>query len=275
MKVADYISKSIQEYPLLYKDSNYEKSKLEVLNHVFFTTGNGLKVAMTKNPKEGGYITIPIMEPVNDDEECDYVRVFDKPYGKETYPPLPENYFENPIYTIHSFGEPVALIPRHDTFEVQYKKEDIERYGTPRVLECKSNFPFVPYSFDLRFNNCILSSIIEDKITLQQDWIDALIFLCEKTIEYFNDYELAKNDYEYPTNRVIKLRMRDYEDALKERGSKSLKEMRFSNGHEIKDTLPSYEEVKSECRKRWEKFRKRQLEVLIRIVEKFKTNKNA
>jgi hypothetical protein len=36
MKIKDFISKSIQEYPLLYKDVNYEKSKLKVLNQLFF-----------------------------------------------------------------------------------------------------------------------------------------------------------------------------------------------------------------------------------------------
>ena len=55
MKVKDYISKSIQEYPSLYKAATYEESKLLVMNHVFFTNGNGIEFAETENPKEGGY----------------------------------------------------------------------------------------------------------------------------------------------------------------------------------------------------------------------------
>ena len=54
MKIADCISQFIQEYPLLFKDVDYEKSKLKVLNHIFFKTNNGLKLAKTKNKKEGG-----------------------------------------------------------------------------------------------------------------------------------------------------------------------------------------------------------------------------
>ena len=59
MKIADYISKSIQEYPLMYKDVDYEKSKLKVLNHIFFTNGNGLEMAETENPEDGGYVVRP------------------------------------------------------------------------------------------------------------------------------------------------------------------------------------------------------------------------
>lgn len=59
MKIADYISKCIQLYPTLYKDIDYNKSKLKVLNHIFFTIGNGMEMAKTKNPNEGGYVVDP------------------------------------------------------------------------------------------------------------------------------------------------------------------------------------------------------------------------
>jgi len=43
MQVEQFIIKCILEYPLLYKDINFEKSRNKVLDQLFFTNGNGLE----------------------------------------------------------------------------------------------------------------------------------------------------------------------------------------------------------------------------------------
>lgn len=41
MRLNDVIVESILQYPLLYRDVSYEKSKIKVLDHLFLTVGNG------------------------------------------------------------------------------------------------------------------------------------------------------------------------------------------------------------------------------------------
>lgn len=269
MKLKDYVFKSIREYPSLYKDVDYEKSKLKVLNHTFFVTGNGLKIAYAKVKMEGGYITYPKFKSDNENEDGFRVRIFDEPYGKETFPSLPENYFENPIYTIYSSAREIACTRLHERIEIQYEKKDIDKYGEPRIIECKSNYPFIP-SLDTRFNR-ILLDILEEKVFLQQDWLEALIFLCEKSIEFYNDYSQSKRHYYYPSNYQIKTKMQDFKDVLESNGVLALNDMQFKNGYKISDTLPDYKEVKAECRKQWEKHQNNQVEFLNSIISKFKS----
>lgn len=94
MKISDYISKTIQEYHTLYKDVDYEQSKLKVLNHIFFVIGNGLELADTENPAEGGYVVDPIYERDNDDDD-EFIRINDEPYGEIKYGKIPDGYFES------------------------------------------------------------------------------------------------------------------------------------------------------------------------------------
>ena len=108
MKVADFISKTIQEHPLFYKDIDYEKSKLKVLNTVFFNYGTGLELADTESPGQGGYIVEPKYK--KDKKIGDYVRVKDKPYGKDKYKSIPDGYFENIVYYVYASHDPLQVV---------------------------------------------------------------------------------------------------------------------------------------------------------------------
>ena len=104
MKVKDYISQSIKEFPSLYKDVDYEQSKLKVLCHIFFTIGNGLELAETENPKEGGYVVEPQYDV--DRKTDEYIRIEDEPYGEDDCKPLPDGYFDDNSHSmyIHPFS---------------------------------------------------------------------------------------------------------------------------------------------------------------------------
>lgn len=141
MKVEDFISKEIQTCRL-YQTPSYEESKLNVLDLTFFTNGNGVVMAQTVKPLEGGY-------PVDSyfDTDCDgkKVRQNDEPYGHNTYMPLTKDYFK------------------------QY--ENLKNY-----------FQFNPYPIS---DSCLAYDIFQNNLFLQQDWLEALIFLCEKSLNFY------------------------------------------------------------------------------------------
>jgi len=153
MKIKDYIIKEILQYPTLYKAKNYEESRLQVLNQIFFTLGNGLDFAETEDVAKGGYL----VEPKNVELDGDWIRIKDEPYGKETIAPLPKNFFNS----------------------------------APEV-----DYPYYPYPFS---DYCgIFSEIIKGKQFLQDDWMEELIYLCKRTLEFFADPEQYKHDCYYP-----------------------------------------------------------------------------
>ncbi|RLD07544.1 MAG: hypothetical protein DRI65_04385 [Chloroflexota bacterium] len=81
MNLEQYIIHSILEYPTLYKDINYQYSKEKVLNHLFFTNGNGMEwhngelidqisgdsEEIIKFPE--GFFTTPIWTTEEDEDE--------------------------------------------------------------------------------------------------------------------------------------------------------------------------------------------------------------
>ena len=81
MKLIHYINKNINEYPILYSYSDFFSSQIRVLDQAFGVIGNGLEWAKTVDPVEGGYIC----EPSYFEDEDNYIRDFDSPYGEETY----------------------------------------------------------------------------------------------------------------------------------------------------------------------------------------------
>ncbi len=164
MLVKDYISKNIQDYPGLFKDYTYEKSKLKVLGHIFFVNGNGLEIV------EGeGYVS----------ENCydDNSNVI--PYGTETYEPLPEKYFNTPIFKRHD-NNIGGMIPE-------------ERM----IYEAKSNWPFTP---DVICKNSIISKIYNGNI-LKDDWMEESIILCTEALEYYFDESRYKYNIYYINNK--------------------------------------------------------------------------
>lgn len=90
---------SIKTYPGLYKDVDYEKSKMKVLDHVFFTIGNGLEMAQTAKPEEGGYVVDPVVSEI----DGEWKRRNDMPYGQRTVEPLSKNYFDSPAKSDYHF----------------------------------------------------------------------------------------------------------------------------------------------------------------------------
>ena len=196
MKISDYISKIIQEYPSLYKYKNYEESKLRVLDHVFFTIGNGLEMAETEDKAKGGYIVEPKFKRIKGEDE--HIRIKDKPYGKEKYRPIQEEYFKYDIYHVSCINRPkdVVFIEYYNfkdayfLFEQTSKKEsfgssivDEILNGVPKLRKIENNHEFSPYPFSKGFS--IACDIYYKNLFLQKDWMDELIILCKRTVSKF------------------------------------------------------------------------------------------
>lgn len=166
MKISDYIAKSIMKYPSLYKSVDYEQSKLKVLNYIFFVSAS--EVADTGDESTGGYVVEPrYMEDINGD----YIRLKDEPYGLETHPELPEDYFQTKIYETRDYG----------------------------VIEQFSKYQFKPYPFSKGFS--LACDVYYEDVKLQQDWMVELVFLCKETLKFFNSDEDVKRDVYHPDNK--------------------------------------------------------------------------
>ena len=272
MKIADYISKIIQEYPTLFKDVDYEKSKLKVLDHIFFTNGNGLELAKTENPKDGGYAVEDKMK--KDKATGEWVRVYDKPYGKVKYKPLPKDYFDTVIYYVHSYEPPIRTIYKKNKYTADdvyyvYSKE-IDNTRGPDFYRAESTGHFHPYPFSKGYS--IVCDVFYDDVFLQDDWMEELVLLCKRTLEYFTDENQHKVDTYYPTKHQIQYDIKMFEDALKDGGKKGLKSLLKTWGYKPSETVPSYKEVENIRVDQWEKYKKDKIEFLNSFLKKYSKN---
>ncbi len=258
MKIADFISQSIQEYRSLYKSFNYEESKLKVLNHIFFTTGNGLELAETKNKKEGGYLTYPTYKK---NKKGDWIIDIDKPYGEETYKPIPDDYFDSVIYYISHTRKLIETFKIDDDYSVYFRfnKEIKDEFMKPKLLIAENTLPFNP--------SCTpFSNILFNEIFLQEDWLKELILLCETTLNYFNNESQYKNNFYYSTEKKINLELELFKTEFEEKGINGIIKLRKIWGYELKETIPDYTEIEIKKTNSWINYRQGQIETLTSII---------
>lgn len=263
MKLEDYVRKSIWEYPSLYKDVDYAKSRLKVLNQVFFTLGNGLELAHTKDPEKGGYYVHPRSREVNGD----WVRCLDKPYGKVGFPPLPADFFDVPIYYLYEYDIEAYTVKRGGWGDSSYVRLKPNRNhgpvskllegmdgGRPRLTEAKAYEQFRPYPF------CTTHTVFGDLREggfLQPDWMEGLNDACRAALEYYQDPLRTATDCYHPsrstpdTNRMFK----EYEEM----GPDQVRSLRKTWGWPDGDTAPTESEVWEKAEKSWATFMGRQI----------------
>lgn len=273
MKIKDYISKSLQEYPSLCKDVDYEKSKIKILNRIFFTIGNGLEMADTVDPKQGGYVVDPAYKKDKHDE---WQRQKDKPYGKEKYKPLPENFFEQDVYYVYGSTNRGKVLYRKDKYgeeniHFMFPKNEKQIFG-PELYKAESLHEFHPYPFSKGFS--IACDVFYQDLFLQEDWMQELIILCRRTLEFFLDENQIKNDVYYPDEKRVNRELRQFEESFKRDGVKGVRSLRKTWGFEVKDELPTQEEIQKKDDKSFAKYKKGQIDFLKKFLKKFDENRN-
>ena len=271
MKVADFISKSIQEYPSLYKDVNYEKSKMKVLDHVFFTIGNGMKIAEPADGEAGGYVVSPKYK--RDRITDEWVRRKDKPYGKEKYKKLPSDYFDSVVYYVYGSDRPLDTIVRKDdsysdSVYLRFPKRSEEKNREPRLYKAESIGPFSPYPFSKGYS--IACAVFYNDLFLQEDWMDELISLCERTLIYFNNHEEYKENVYFPSENKINKDLRYFQDRFEKDGMKGVTDLRKTWGYASKEEVPDYTEIENRKSESWKKFHKSQIYFLVKFLKKYK-----
>lgn len=272
MKIADYISKLIQEYPGLYKDVDYEKSKLKVLCDIFFTIGNGLKMAEIDMHRNGGYVVSPKYK--KDKKADEWFRVKDKLYGVDKYKKLPKDYFESTVYYVYSGDKPLDITMRKSEYEesvlFRYKKIEGEFsvIREPQLYKAENLHAFSPYPFSKDFS--IACDIFYKDIFLHDDWMKELILLCKRTLEYFNDEMQYKEDSYYSTENSINKTLKQFKDKLKKDGVKGLKDLQKCWGYKVQDTCPTYFDIETRSNKIWVDYRAKQIRFLNSFLKKYK-----
>jgi hypothetical protein len=271
MKVKDYISKSIQEYPSLYKSSTYEDSKLLVMNHVFFTNGNGVEFAQTEKPEEGGYCVDPKHKKVKGEWE----RKIDKPYGKEKSKKIPAGYFDDVIYYVGSMDGLKETIVHKGEFgyKVYYRTaktaEKRTLFNTPMLIEAEASYKFHPYPFSKGF--CLACDLYygNGEFFLQPDWMEELINLVKRALQFYTTEEEYKEDSYYPDEQKNKSDLKSFEENFKRDGAKGIKYLRKIWSYEISEETPTMDEVRRHNVISFDDYRERQIKFLNDFLNKY------
>lgn len=248
MKVVDHVNQAINSYPSLYMYGNYEESTFMVLHHCFIVLGNGIEWAYTGDPKTGGYLTSPRHRKVHDD----WVRIKDKPYGKEKCELDPRAfkeriyYFEeidadkpNKFMLIEKSGADIKVVFESDLDELKKKYkvcDGIEDY----IPGIHTHFYFptrteglkrtAPYPNFQKKYSCFWE--IEPQL-IQEDWLIAGLDHLKYWQAYFNDEERIKGYYRYKERKSIKEYIITYYKNEPEKHPNWIQDVR--DGYEIQE----------------------------------------
>ena len=261
MKIKDYVSREIQTYPSLYKSENYEISKLKVLSKAFFLGTAHSTLAWTENPTNGGYIVTCHFRKNKKTNE--WVRVFDKPYGQEKFKELPDSYFEDRIFYVNYQDKAKEIfIDKRDfsPYNCLITFNKIEHRRPPMLIEAKCNLNFTPDSINKDYS--AVCKILYAKLFLQDDWKEALSFLCQKSLDFFENETQYKSDFCYPTEKLINREIRYFNDAYVRQGAEGVVILRKSFGYNDSDILPNFQEIETRKWQSFENHKNKQIEFL-------------
>ena len=225
-------------------------------------------MAETEDPKEGGYVVEPKHKK---DKNDDWIRIKDKSYGKEKYKPIPKGYFESIVYYVQASDRPIETIYKKDEYDdrvhFRYDKRVDTEFREPKLYKAESLHSFSPYPFD---KNCsIVGQVFYKNIFLHDDWMQELILLCKRTLEYFNDENQYKNNSYFNTENRVKQDLRYFKETFDKEGLKGLKDLRKIWGYEKKETLPDRAEIEIRHKNGWEKFHKNNLKFLKDFLKRY------
>jgi hypothetical protein len=168
MKLKDAIAQSIKRFPSLYRDLDYDKSRLKVLDHFFLTNGNGMAWW-------DGFITKNCEMEYRD--RGGYYGVAGPKYGEQTFNSRfsPDYFTSNKIYGLYS--------ARMNAFR--------KRHGIVKPNAC-SRRALSLYPISEGFGH-ILS--IPDNI--QNDWLRGAERICQAGLEYWQKPEYWRSNSYY------------------------------------------------------------------------------
>lgn len=160
MTLDDSIRKSIFEYPSLFKDLDYAKSRIKVLDHLFLVIGNGYEW-------HDGYLAQRICK-----EKGRGFKKFPK-YGKEKFTKkLDEAYFKTQTYRMFDHHpEIIKLIKENPKFM--------------DLMEIEDRSLYVPTPYPV----CEYSRIVVAPDDIRPDWLAGAIEVGEWALSFYNGPE--------------------------------------------------------------------------------------
>lgn len=206
MLVKDFIAKKLYEYPSLFKDVNYELSKLKIFNNVF--NNSCYDFAYTIYKDDGGYLTKPKFKRIKDEK----IRKYDKDYGKEKYRELIKDFFECQIFSIGYTDYKNKIYSKNEEsgkVEISYIRTKEDRFkfsGVPFLSLQENRKPYIPQR--IKKDNSIINEIINETKFLQEDWLEELINYCKANHNYYKKDKSKPSDPENPLYYYF-IRLRD------------------------------------------------------------------
>ena len=286
MYLEDYIKKSIYEYPSLYKCNTYEDSRIRVLSHIFFSNGNGLDFAHTKDKAKGGYV---VDDARYHTRHGDHIRTFDQPYGKVKFDVnlVDDQYFLDKIFYISiGFEQRDAYVSHVAVMKESYSRkvranirvtglaepeqeegdDDNAEYRRLRrrlmqdvsLTESKCDSDFSP-SFSEGYN--MLEKVWKGENFLQHDWMDGAIELVKRTLEFFKDPEQVVKHHYFPKESDVNRDKKTFDERLEKEGQSGVDKLRKIWGYEEGETI---EEHKN---RQWKDIEKRSVEFLEKFLK--------
>lgn len=160
MKLDLYVAKSIRDFPTLFRDVTYEKSRIKVLDQLFLVNGNGLE--WKNGTLEDRYKTTPKMAKQRAEERGeDYV---------------PKSHMRSTKFEPDYFMKPILVIRKLYTDE----NGVVQTYTQNQ----ESTYAWVPYSI------CEYAKLVNIPKNVQKDWLEGAIETYQRTVEFWNqDYD--------------------------------------------------------------------------------------
>lgn len=273
-RLDDVVRQSIYSYPTLYRQDNYEHSRLTVLNHLFLVIGNGYEW----HPDGYLYYVMPNKQ------------------GRKT---LPKNFFEMNLYTFDLPKKSKADLEKalknkfyyfrkehygnlSVVFEAEKKEaqkladifaenqtgtktahyagtkehyEFLRKYGDVPDHFIIHPYPISEYSaiseiFNKRTNSLHIQNF---DLVPQPDWLAGAIDIAVATLDFYEDEEKAKYNSYHPRKRMA-ITKREWEET------KDKKNWNINPGESIEDYVYRH----------WNEYKEKQISFLTEFLKEFK-----
>jgi len=276
MKLEDHVRWAIYNYPTLFRDRDYTKSRLLVLNQLFLVIGNGYEWC------PDGYL----------------VDAFDpKPRILEE---LPAGFFDKQLYTFdvqhdqfnrlesdlqnrflylidrsRRTGSPnwleSGVVVEADEEEAkrlcaEYGKARFARSSPSFVLEAANRHEFSPYPI---CEYSALTEILNGKtnsphienfdLELQPDWLAGCVDVAQAALDYYRDDQRCAENSHHPNQAFP--RMKQHLEAAAKEGREEKYRQTFN--------ITKGESVERHCEGSWHEFRANQIGTLEEFLDKF------
>ena len=262
MKLEHVINWSIINYPTLYRDVTLERSRLKVLNQLFFVIGNGFEW------HKDGFLF--------DGNKRNFRKI------------LPKGFFEKNLYTVAITPKSIPLVKKRIADRFYYIKKNSRFREVDVIFEAKDDddalpfyrefekklkkdlptfiykarsedpnqpYPLSQYSALVEIVNGKTNSLHQNNFDLvpQEDWLKGCAEVAKDALDYFNDENRNLIDFHH-ADRTIAEMTRDFKRGDADKWLKNMKPSETANQY---------------AWRQWNEYRNEQIGLLEAFFAKF------